>query len=391
MIIGSRIQMSTVAPDPSLFFAPLKVNGVELGNRFMVSSMQRGFAEGGAPTLKLGHYLAARAQGGFALVMSESCAVDHPLATSQPSATRLTGETAAAWAQVIADVQAAGGRMFMQLWHEGATRRMEGDALESISPSGLIRNGVPNGRAATAEDLQALVDAYVRSALLAKKAGADGVEIHACHGYLIDQFIWAETNQRTDEYGGPRLEDRLRFPAEIVTRVRQAIGPAMPLSIRLSQWKEADFDAITYAAPEDVRTAVKVLEEAGVDMFNISQRRFYKPAWAGDDRSLAGWFKAFTDRPVATNGSIGLDTELRDFVFGDGKSKVTARESLGELARRFTAGEFDLVSVGRASIGDGAWVQKVRHGDYSAIRPFDRADLVEANDWDTFAYDVGVK
>jgi 2,4-dienoyl-CoA reductase-like NADH-dependent reductase (Old Yellow Enzyme family) len=165
----------------------------------------------------------------------------------------------------------------------------------------------------------------------------------------------------------------------------------MALSIRLSQWKEADFDAVAYATPEDVRTAVEVFEAAGVDMFHISQRRFYKPAWTGDDRSLAGWFKSFTDRPVAIAGSVGLDTELRDFVMSDRKSRVTARESLEELVRRFKAGEFDLVSVGRGSIGDGAWVGKVRRGDYDSIRPFDRNALLQDSDWDTFAFDAGAK
>lgn len=375
-----------------LLFSPLTIKGLNLANRFIVPSMQRGVSKDGAPTPGMGRYLAERIDGGFALVMSESCAIDHPAATCQPSATRLTAGTISAWADVIAAVHKSGGAMFMQLWHEGASRRADaGGAPSSVSPSALIRGGVANGRAATEDDLASLRDAYVRSARLAKEAGADGIEIHACHGYLLDQFLWVETNLREDGYGGPDLRDRLRFPAEVVAAVRSAIGPEMPLSIRLSQWKEADFDAQTFSGPEDVRTTVDTMVNAGIDMFHISQRRFYKAAWPGDDRSLAGWFKSFTDRTVVTAGSVGLDTEMRDFVFGQGHTRVTARDSVSKLARQFAAGEFDLVSVGRASIGDGEWVRKVRARQFDAIRPFDRSDLAAAAEWDTFAFDAGAK
>jgi 2,4-dienoyl-CoA reductase-like NADH-dependent reductase (Old Yellow Enzyme family) len=378
--------------DVTPLFTPCRIGPLTVANRFIVPSMQRGVSKEGAPTVGMRDYLAARIHGGFALVLSESCAVDHPLATSQRNATRLTAETAPAWANVIAGVHEAGGKMFMQLWHEGATRRAEGDgAAPSISPSGLIRKGVENGSSASAEDLEVLRKAYVRSARLAREIGADGVEIHACHGYLMDQFLWSETNLRQDGYGGATLARRLRFPAEIVKAVRQEIGRDLALSIRLSQWKEADFDATTFADMNDVQAAVRAFEAAGVDMFHISQRRFYQETGYIARRSLAGCFKACTSLPVASAGSVGLDTELRDMIFGDGSARVTARDSIVKLVKRFEAGEFDLIAVGRASIGDGEWVNKVRAGRYDDIRTFDRSDLADAEGWDTFAFDAGAQ
>jgi 2,4-dienoyl-CoA reductase-like NADH-dependent reductase (Old Yellow Enzyme family) len=78
----------------------------------------------------------------------------------------------------------------------------------TLSPSGLVHKGKPNGRAATGEDLDAIRDAFVRGALAAKQIGAAGVEVHACHGYLLDQFLWAETNGRTDGSGGEDIRAR---------------------------------------------------------------------------------------------------------------------------------------------------------------------------------------
>jgi 2,4-dienoyl-CoA reductase-like NADH-dependent reductase (Old Yellow Enzyme family) len=141
----------------------------------------------------------------------------------------------------------------------------------------------------------------------------------------------------------------------------------------------------------DVQAAVRAFEAAGVDMFHISQRRFYQETGYIARRSLAGCFKACTSLPVASAGSVGLDTELRDMIFGDGSARVTARDSIVKLVKRFEAGEFDLIAVGRASIGDGEWVNKVRAGRYDDIRTFDRSDLADAEGWDTFAFDAGAQ
>lgn len=166
----------------------------------------------------------------------------------------------------------------------------------TISPSGLCQKDNANGRSATDGDLEELKEAYARTAQLAIEAGADGVEFHAAHGYLLDQFLWAETNVREDSYGGSMMEDRARFPGELVAAVRHAIGPKPIISIRFSQWKEIDYDAKTFQTPEDLQIFVRALEAAGVDIFHASTRRFFLPEWLGSPLGFGG-LDSFNDGP----------------------------------------------------------------------------------------------
>jgi 2,4-dienoyl-CoA reductase-like NADH-dependent reductase (Old Yellow Enzyme family) len=153
--------------DLSPLFAPLTVNGLTLPNRFVMPGMQRQWCEEGVPQPRLAEYYRQRVEG---------------------------------------------GRMFLQLWHEGAVRKEGGDGrysqFPSLSPSGLAHAGKPNGRGATQQELDDILDAFVRGAVAARRIGAAGVEVHACHGYLLDQFLWAETNQRSDGYGGEDIPGR---------------------------------------------------------------------------------------------------------------------------------------------------------------------------------------
>jgi 2,4-dienoyl-CoA reductase-like NADH-dependent reductase (Old Yellow Enzyme family) len=275
--------------------------------------------------------------------------------------------------------------MLIQLWHEGAIRKDGACGLlgesPALSPSGLIRPGKPNGRAASLRDLAELKEAYVRSALFAREAGADGIEIHAAHGYMLDQFLWSETNRRDDGYGGGGIRARVRFPAEIASAIRGVVGSDFILSFRFSQWKEVNYDAKVARTPEELRVLLDAMRAAGIDVFHASTRRFFTPEWEGSDLSFAGWCKSLTDAPVIAVGSVGLDVDVMDNFFGK-EAKPTGEQGLRELVRRFTNGEFDLISVGRSVIGDPQWVRKVQERRYSEIRPFTKDDLGQM-DWDT--------
>jgi 2,4-dienoyl-CoA reductase-like NADH-dependent reductase (Old Yellow Enzyme family) len=108
---------------------------------------------------------------------------------------------------------------------------------------------------------------------------------------------------------------------------------------------------------------------------HVSTRRFWEPEWTGSDLGLAGWAKRLTDACVIAVGSVGLDIDVMESLFGR-DAKSTGRSGLQELARRFSNGEFDLVSVGRGQIGDPDWVQKVREGRIWEIRPFTKRDVI---------------
>ncbi len=377
--------------DLSPLFAPFSIKGVKLPNRFVMPGMQRQWCDNGVPQPRMAEYYRQRVEGGVGLIITESCAVDHPSSTQTPMFCRITPATMHAWERCFDAVNRAGGRMFLQLWHEGALRKEGGDGeysqFPTLSPSGLVHAGKSNGRAATLEDLDAIRDAFVRGALAARELGAAGVEVHACHGYLLDQFLWPETNRRTDGYGGDDIRARVRFPAEIVAAIREALGAKFPISFRFSQWKEVNYKAHITPTPQDLRTMLSILRAAGVDVFHASARYFWIPEWPDSDLGVAGWTKSMTDAPVIAVGSVGLDTDVMDNFFGK-EAKSTGEAGLRELLRRFNNGEFDLISVGRSLIGDAQWVNKVRDGRLSEIRMFTKKDLIGDLEFEGFVADA---
>lgn len=373
--------MDTPPVDPSPLFTPFAIRGMTLRNRFVMPAMQRKWCADGRPLPTLVDYYCRRAEGGVALVITESCAVDHESSTVEPSYAQLNPGTFDAWRRCIDAVRDAGAPMLVQLWHEGAIRQEDGTgpnaAAPTLSPSGLIAPGRTRGRAATIDELMAIKAGFARSAVLAKAAGAVGVEVHSCHGYLLDQFLWEKTNLRDDRYGGPELSNRIRFPAEVVAAVREAVGPDFVVGYRFSQWKQADYQAKVVRTPAELKLLLDAVGAAGADFIHASTRYFWTPEWPGSPLGLAGWTKSLTDLPVITCGSVGLDTDVMDnFLVKDAHG--TGEAGIGELVGRFNRGEFDLVSVGRAVIGDPEWVTKVRERRYGDIRGFTRADIMPA-------------
>lgn len=366
------------SPDLSPLFEPMRLGRVVLRNRFVLPGMQRRWCEQGAPDARLDAYYRRRVEGGVGLIVSEATAVDHPSATQTASFARLTPATADAWKRCVGAVKDAGGTMLLQLWHEGAIRPEGGDNAWSVhptlSPSGLAHRGRANGRAATGDELAQIRDAFIRSALLAQAAGADGVEVHAAHGYLLDQFLWPVTNRRDDGYGGDDMRDRVRFPAEIVAGIRRVCGKDFLISFRFSQWKEADFAARIAQTPEELAVLTHAVREAGADILHASTRRFWEAEWAGSDLNLAGWTKRLGGLPTITVGSVGLSADVMSIVTGE-EVAATIEQGARELARRFAQDEFDLAAVGRSLIADPDWILKVRDGRYSEVRAFSRGDL----------------
>ena len=367
------------AVDVSPLFTPFTVRTLTLPNRFVMPGMQRQWCVDGKPIPKLVDYYCRRVLGGTPLVITESCAVDHASATQENTYARMTDATVEGWAACIDAVRQAGGQMFLQLWHEGAVRREGGDGpyahVSTLSPSGIRSAGRPQGRAATLEELVEIRDGFAHSARLAKQAGAAGVEVHACHGYLLDQFLWETTNQRDDGYGGPDLAARLRFPTEVVAAVRAAIGPDLVMSFRFSQWKQADYEAKVARNPQELKAMLDAIAAAGADIIHASTRRFFTPEWPGSSLGLAGWTKSLTDLPVIACGSVGLDTDVMDN-FMAREANRTGEAGISELMTRFNNREFDLISVGRANIGDPDWVQKIQDGRYDDINSFTRRDIM---------------
>jgi 2,4-dienoyl-CoA reductase-like NADH-dependent reductase (Old Yellow Enzyme family) len=264
--------------------------------------------------------------------------------------------------------------MAPQLWHMGVVAPHASGWLPPApfeGPSGLVAPGKVGGVAMTELDIAKTIGSFAQAAASAKVLGFNAVEIHGAHGYLIDQFFWHPTNQRTDGYGGNTLAERSRFAVELIRAVRKAVGPDFPICLRISQWKLQDFAAKLATTPQEMAAWLVPLAQAGVDIFHCSQRRFWEPEFAESDLNFAGWAKKLTGKTTITVGSIGLSG---DFIAAFQGEKATP-QSLDELLRRFDRGDFDLVAVGRALLADAAWARKIHEGRTGELRGFSKEAL----------------
>jgi 2,4-dienoyl-CoA reductase-like NADH-dependent reductase (Old Yellow Enzyme family) len=351
---------------------PFELKSLRLRNRFAMAPMTRQFAPDGAPTPDMAAYYARRAEGGVGLIISEGVGLDRASSRNMSRVPKFHGEAPlAGWRRVLQDVHAGGAAMAPQLWHVGGVPDFyepQAEIEDLESPSGLIGPGVPGGRPMRAEDVADAIASYGRAAAAAKRLGFDAVEVHAAHGYLIDQFFWAETNRRGDRYGGAAIADRARFGAEIMREMRRAVGPDQVLILRVSQWKTGYYDTKIAEDPQALERWLGPLATAGVDIFHCSQRRFWEPEFAGSDLNLAGWVKKVVGAPTITVGSVGLDRDVMSD-FEGGESRVNPA-SLAELARRFDRGDFDLVALGRVLLADPQWLDKVRAGRFGELSDY---------------------
>lgn len=370
--------MSNNLLDP--FFVPFECKSLKLANRFAMAPMSRYFSPDGILTKASADYYRRRIEGGVGCVITEGVAIDRPGSVAADTVPSFFGEEGlAAWDKARIGVHAAGGAIIPQLWHVGGCEDFNyPDAphppLES--PSGIAGPNVPGGRLMTSQDVDAVIASFVRAALDAQRLGFDAIELHGAHGYLFDQFFWDVTNQRSDSYGGPDIADRARFAVDVISAIRQAVGPDYAIIFRISQWKTYLYEAKIAHTPQELERWLVPLADAGVDVFHCSERRFWEHAFPDHgDYNLAGWAKKVTGKPTITVGSVGLDRDLmEDFVSGE---SVPSLQSLNELARRFDRGDFDLVAIGRVLLADPDWLAKVRGGQFSDLRPYSKECMNE--------------
>ena len=208
----------------SLLFTPIQVGDLNLPNRVIMAPLTRCRAsEGRVPNALMAEYYAQRASAG--LILTEATSV-MPMGVGYPDTPGIwSAEQIEGWQRVTQAVHAAGGRIFMQLWHVGRVSHPDYlDGALPVAPSALAPEGhvsllrpkrdyvVP--RALETEEIPAIVEAYRQGAINAKAAGFDGVELHGANGYLLDQFLQDSTNRRTDRYGGS-IENRARLLLEV--------------------------------------------------------------------------------------------------------------------------------------------------------------------------------
>ncbi|MFB8270718.1 NADH:flavin oxidoreductase [Streptomyces sp. NPDC055955] len=364
---------SPVSRAAEILSRPVALNGLKVPNRIAMAPMTRMFSPNGVPGEDVRSYYSRRAAAGVGLIVTEGTYVGHESAGESDRVPRFHGEEQlAGWAKVAEDVHAAGGTIVPQLWHIGMVRRQGKPPFAeapAVGPSGLRVDGTEGtGKAMTQSDLDDVIGAFAQAAKDAERIGFDGVEVHGAHGYLLDQFLWAGTNRRTDGYGGDPVA-RTRFAAEIVAAIRENVSPAFPVVFRYSQWKQEAYDARLAETPDELEAILNPLAAAGVDAFHASTRRYWSPEFDGSELNLAGWTKKLTGKPTITVGSVGLDGDFIRAFMGEG----SAVKGIDDLLDRLERDEFDMVAIGRALLQDPEWAAKVLEGRFDELKPYDAA------------------
>ena len=337
----------------------------------MAPMTRRMAAEDGIVTDASREYYRRRAAGEVGLILGEGTAIDSRHAFDTPTVPRIeTAEQVEAWGRVVEAVHAEGGAFAPQLWHTG---RLAQDPIGPVAetppprPDGTPRPAV---RAMEDEDFAQVLDAFEHAARAARDIGSDALEIHGAHGYLLDSFLSAKTNRRTDGWGGD-VDGRMRFPREVVRRVRRAVGPDFPVIYRFSQWNVEDYAERKFRTPDDLRVWVEALREDGVDVLHVSTRRAVDPAFPPEvdpsGRTLAGWTSELAGLPVIAVGSV---TASRPMDETRGAGSTAAVEDPAPALALIESGEAALLAVGRALIANPEWVRLVRDGRWRELVPY---------------------
>ena len=342
-------------PEPNypLLFSPLRIGGLELHNRIVLSAMTTGFGfSGGAPEAEALAYYRTRSSGtalatvGFSAVTPEG-RVENAIAWLWPEG------AAEALAPLAGAIASAGAHPCIQLGHGGRQVSPVVIGEAPVAPSG-VRAGahvrIAPRPLSTAEATE-VVKAFAGAARRAAAAGFAAVEIHAGHGYLIQQFLAAESNRRGDRFGGTTVAARSRFGCEVIEAVRKA-APDLTVVVRIN-----GSDLVPGGLqPEDAVVVTEHFVEAGAEGFVVS---------AGVYGSVP-WTIPLLDDPEGA--FLDLAAEVRRNVAAPviAVGRITTPES-AEAA--LGGGRCDAVGLGRALLADEDWIAKARSGHPDRIRP----------------------
>jgi 2,4-dienoyl-CoA reductase-like NADH-dependent reductase (Old Yellow Enzyme family) len=349
---------------------PVRLAGLDLRTRVAVAPMTRVSATAeGLVTEDMTAYYQAYAQGGFGLVITEGTYTDTAFSQGYAGQPGITDTAQAlSWRPVTEAVHEAGARIVLQLMHAGALAQGNRFRDRTAGPSAIRPRGRqlsnyggsgpwPSPVELTRREITEVVKGFAASAVRARDAGFDGVEIHAANGYLLDQFLDPRTNLRQDGYGGG-AEQRVRLTREVLAARTAATGAGFTVGVRFSQAKVNDPDHRWPDDPREAETVFTAAADAGADYLHIAghQRDW---SWSTDPtpdrprgRTLPAIAGAVTGLPVVANGGLH-DTAL--------------------AARVLDEGQAQLLAIGTGALADPDLPHKLRSGE--PLTPFDPAVL----------------
>ena len=325
--------------------APLDLGFTTLKNRVIMGSMHVGLEEEENGFERMAAFYAERARGEVGLIVTGGIAPNEAGRPWKAGAKLTTNEEVAQHRKVTAAVHAEGGKIAMQILHFG--RYAYHPKLVGPSPiKAPINQFTPHEL--TTEDVAQTIEDYAQCAVLAREAGYDGVEIMGSEGYLINEFIAARTNQRTDEWGGS-YENRMRFPVEIVRQVRERVGNDFIIIYRLSMLDLVEGGSTL----EEVVQLAQAIEKAGATILNTG----------------IGWHEARIPTIATKVPRAGFAWVTKNLMGKVGIPLVaTNRINTPEVAEGILAdGAANMVSMARPFLADSFFMQKARE---------DRADEI---------------
>ncbi|AYC34021.1 FAD-dependent oxidoreductase [Pseudomonas cavernae] len=364
----------------SHLLAPGRIGSLELRNRIVLAPMGDSFAEtDGHCSERIQAYYEARAAGGAGLLIMGVCAVAFPAGTNEPHQVGVSSdEFIPGLSRVAERVHKHGAKIAMQLQHAGKTAvrdmaegrplwvpsippAMQTDMMAALTPEELAsfvsssrrREGGVQLKVMDQDDIAQMVEWFAAGADRAKRAGFDGVEIHAGHSYIIAGFLSAYYNKREDNYGGS-LENRARLLLEILAAVRARVGNEFAVWLRLDAEEMFTPGGITLA---DAQAVARMAEAAGADAVSVS-------AYAAITRGVN-----FTEAPLVQKPAAFLDwataikQQLSIPVIAVGRLEPEVGDSA--IARN----QCDFIAMGRKLLADPELPNKLISGQPQAIRP----------------------
>lgn len=380
-----------------MLFSPMKIGNIEIKNRIVMAPMCMGFGQyNGCATETMMDYYEERAKGGVGLIFTEITRINDITGASSFGQLGMSHDYQIPALREMADrIHKHNCKIMVELHHPGRQNlglmigtvpicnigsKLMGNLYTKILTQAVIPQGkklqdkhiVPRtvapskcerskmsdsvNRELSVNEIKRIICQFIEGAVRVKKAGCDGVELHAAHGYLIQQFLSPNTNKRTDKYGGS-LENRMRFLLEIIDGIRSNCGKDFPIVVRLTvdeMYSEIGQNGKGYNLEEGIKMA-KILSDKGIDAIDVSSAAYdtfnywlepttFTPGWR---KYLASEVRKVVDIPVIAANLI--------------RSPKQAEMQLEE-------GTQDFISLGRPLIADPHWPNKVKSGNENLIK-----------------------
>lgn len=328
-----------------LLFTPMKIGKLEIKNRFVMPPMDSHYTTPEHEySEQAANYYGERAKGGFGLIITEYTCVSEEGLSHYTQAGIYDDKFIPSLTRVAQRVHEEGGKIFVQLQHSG---RQRGVGIMQTPPVGASTIPSP-GRTEpvhelTLEEIAVIKEKFVAAAVCAQRSGFDGVEVHGAHGYLLDQFLSKSTNKRTDHYGG-NASDRARLTCEIIRMIKERCGEDFPVGVRTSG-AEDTYDGNSI---EDAVVQCMLFEKAGADVIHVSHGRAIHPYYSDPGFNLDNVRKV---KNVVSVPVIGIG-RIND-------------PTLALMAVK--SGCCDFVALGRQSIADSHFPEKVKEGRLDEI------------------------